>query len=209
QTIRQRRALLSGTLLFDTLLFTGGITDPASLYPPKDLSALRRLVAAIQDSSRFDQIKRDSAIYYLLKWHETDDRARSFASSMGVHPQFTALTDAYWYLDQGVHIRKAIALLSDCRVARDWTSKIMQIISLAPHSEASDMIVQYVRTVRPLLIEAEDIELYLTALAEKSILDAWRFISTFDDYDMRHRLLQLILHWSVQRAYIRCSIYRT
>lgn len=99
QAIERRRALMSDMLIFDTLLYQGGIRRPHTLYPPHDKESLRQLLNAI-DESRYDTLKKDNLVYFLLKWHG-DEKAQTFKEQKCMPPHFSALVDAYWLLDTG------------------------------------------------------------------------------------------------------------
>lgn len=74
----------------------------------------------------------------------------------------------------------------------------MVSLSISPDSEA--LIRRYVQTVKPPLVEPPDLEMYALALADLSILDAWRYTRTFSESDeMRPRLLKKMLEWTVTR----------
>lgn len=73
-----------------------------SLYPPKDVLALRKLLAAIRASS-FDRLKKDCLVYYLIRDTKHDDRAASFAQARLIPAQFVSLADGYWNMDNGNH----------------------------------------------------------------------------------------------------------
>ena len=91
-------------------------------------------------------------------------------------------------------------MLADVRLNRDYVSKILHAISLAP--EPTPLILTYVRTAKPSLIEPADIDLYALALAESSLLEAWRFQRTFNETDAtRSRLLKKITEWCIFRAF--------
>ncbi|KAI0032871.1 nuclear pore complex assembly-domain-containing protein [Vararia minispora EC-137] len=195
--IETRRADMSDQLIFDVLLVRGGIREPDSLWPPHDPTGLRRLLDAIQTSS-YDALKNDCLVYFLLKWHQ-DGREAQFAQELAIPPQFVSITDAYWHLDSGVDAARAIGLLSDARVHREYSSKVIQALSLAPNP--SPLIVRFVRTVKPALTEPGDIDAYLLALAETSFLEAWLYQRSFPDDDkMRGRLLQKIVEWCFVRT---------
>lgn len=100
--IEHRRSLLSDLLFFDILLSSGGIREPASLYPPIDVPSLLHLLQAIENSN-YDSLKKDCLVYFLLKWHK-DGRERQFADERCIPPQFSALSDAYWHLDTGFNV---------------------------------------------------------------------------------------------------------
>jgi len=101
-TIESRRSLLSDLLFFDTLLLSGGVRDPATLYPPTDVASLSNLLHAIE-SSNYDRLKKDSLVYFLLKWYQ-DGREARFADERCILPHFCALCDAYWHLDTGWNV---------------------------------------------------------------------------------------------------------
>ena len=209
---------MDDTLIFDVLLTSGGIDNPYLLYPPESPGGLQQLLDAIQ-CSNYDSLKKDCLIYFLLKWHQ-DGRERAFQEQRCIPPQFVALADAYWHLDAGINIpvcvffcfdetlsdvlwgwqKRAVALLSDARLNRDYASKIIHAISLSP--EAAPLIRRYVQTAKPLLVEALDIEYYALALADHSILDAWQFARTFNETDStRKRLLRKIFEWIISRQF--------
>lgn len=97
-----RRAALDDKLIFDVLMVAGGIRDPDFLYPPRDVQGLERLLGAIE-SSTYDSLKKNTLVYYLLKWHQ-DGRENNFKVQTAIPPQFSALADAYWNLDSGTNI---------------------------------------------------------------------------------------------------------
>ncbi|KAF8911273.1 ELYS-like domain-containing protein, partial [Mucidula mucida] len=187
QAIERRRALLTDMLLFDVLLSLGGIREPDALYPPQDVEQLEQLLDAISNS-KYDQLKRDCLVYFLLKWYQ-DAREAKFQLSRCLPPQFCALSDAYWYLDSGITIEKAVTILADHRLVCDYASKILLAIS---HSDdPATLIIKYVRTAKPRLIEQEDIGIYTLALAEKHLYEAWQFQRTFNESDeTRPKLLK-------------------
>ncbi|KAF9023681.1 hypothetical protein BDZ89DRAFT_1069706 [Hymenopellis radicata] len=202
QAIERRRALLTDMLLFDVLLSLGGIREPDALYPPRDVEQLEHLLDAISNS-KYDQLKRDCLVYFLLKWYQ-DGREAKFQLSRCLPPQFCALSDAYWYLDSGSLLRliphqKAVTILADHRLVCDYASKILLAIS---HSEdPATLIIKYVRTAKPRLIEQEDIGIYTLALAEKHFYEAWQFQRTFNESDeTRPKLLKRLFEWSVTPA---------
>ncbi|KAG1745198.1 nuclear pore complex assembly-domain-containing protein [Suillus lakei] len=190
--IESRRAQMADVLIFDVLLIRGGIRQPDMLYPPTDLHALHRLLDVINGSS-YDSLKKDCLVYILLKWFQ-DGREATYAEERCIPPQFVSLADAYWHLDTGIHVEKAVSILSDARLNRDYASKIMQALSLS--EDPSPLIVKYVRTAKPPLMEPDDIDMYALALANSSLWDAWQFQRTFpDSSDTRTRLLHKLLEW--------------
>ncbi|CAA7267199.1 unnamed protein product [Cyclocybe aegerita] len=194
EQIRLRRAALDDTLIFDILLHSGGISETYSLYPPVNPHNLQELLDTIE-SSHYDVLKKDCLVYFLLKWYQ-DGRERNFQEQRCIPPQFASLADAYWHLDTGINVPRAIAILSDARLNRDYASKIIRAISTSPDS--STLVRRYIQTAKPLLVEPFDIECYAVALADSSILEAWQFSRTFNDTDgMRTRLFRKLLEWSV------------
>ncbi|KAG2343072.1 hypothetical protein BDR05DRAFT_884977, partial [Suillus weaverae] len=195
--IESRRAQMADVLIFDVLLIRGGIRQPDMLYPPTDLHSLRRLLDVI-DGSSYDSLKKDCLVYILLKWFQ-DGREATYAEERCIPPQFVSLADAYWHLDTGINVEKAVSILSDARLNRDYASKIMQALSLS--EDPFPLIVKYVRTAKPPLMEPDDIDMYVLALANSSLWDAWQFQRTFpDSSDTRTRLLNKLLEWCLSRA---------
>ncbi|KZT71853.1 hypothetical protein DAEQUDRAFT_763355 [Daedalea quercina L-15889] len=188
--IEEQRVRMSDTLIFDVLLAEGGIRHAKTLYPPTDVATLERLLEAICNST-YDAVKQDSLIYFLLKWHR-DERAADFSESRCIQPQFVILADAYWHLDTGIEIERAVSLLSDQRLTADYISKIVQALSLSENSHAA--IRKYVYTVQPLLTEPRDMDTYAVALADSSLAEAWRYQRTFSEKSQsRQRLVKKIL----------------
>jgi hypothetical protein len=97
--IKNRRVLLSNHLIFDLLLSSAGVQQPETLFPPVDEAALDRLLVAISESE-FDDLKKNSLIYWLLKWHN-DGRQDIFQAEKCIPPHFVILSDVYWLLDTG------------------------------------------------------------------------------------------------------------
>lgn len=190
--IENRRAQLSDLLIFDILLSSGGIRQPDTLWPPTDPESLLMLLDAIEDST-YDSLKKDCLIYFLLKWHE-DGREERFREDTCIPPQFAMLSDAYWHLDSGIHVERAVSLLCDVRLNRDYTSKIIQAISLSDNS--TRLLLQYLRTARPMLTEPDDMDMYILALAEDGFTYAWQYQRTFPDKsEIRTRLTRKVLEW--------------
>ncbi|KAI9458668.1 nuclear pore complex assembly-domain-containing protein [Lactarius psammicola] len=190
--IETRRAQLSDLLIFDILLSSGGIRQPDSLWPPTDPSSLRRLLGAIEEST-YDTLKKDCLIYFLLKWHQ-DGREERFKEERCIPPQFAMLSDAYWHLDSGIYVERAVSLLCDVRLNRDYTSKIIQAISLS--DDSTRLLLQYLRTAKPMLTEPDDMDTYILALAEESLIGAWQYQRTFPDKsEIRTRLARKVLVW--------------
>ncbi|THH32812.1 hypothetical protein EUX98_g1391 [Antrodiella citrinella] len=184
---------MSDNLIYDILLLSGNVHNATVLYPPTDISKLRELLTAIEESS-YDSLKKDCLVYFLLKWHR-DERAKQFSLTRSIPPQFVALADAYWALDCGVEVPRAITLLADERINRDYTSKILQAISLS--SNPYPLIRKYIRTVKPILSEPDDMDTYALALADSNFLEAWQYQQTFPEGESRSRLLKKLLHWSI------------
>ncbi|KAI9438604.1 nuclear pore complex assembly-domain-containing protein [Lactarius indigo] len=190
--IETRRAQLSDLLIFDILLSSGGVRQPDSLWPPTDPSSLRRLLSAIEEST-YDTLKKDCLIYFLLKWHQ-DGREEGFKEQRCIPPQFAMLSDAYWHLDSGIYVERAVSLLCDVRLNRDYTSKIIQAISLS--DAPTRLLLQYLRTAKPMLTEPDDMDTYILALAEESLISAWQYQRAFPDKsEIRTRLARKVLFW--------------
>lgn len=91
-----------------------------------------------------------------------------------------------------------MALLSDARLNRDYPSKILQALSLEPN--ANELILNYVRTAKPLLTEPDDIDAYSIALAESSLMEAWQYQRSFpEDSPTRSRIIKNVLKWYLAR----------
>ncbi|KAI8976576.1 nuclear pore complex assembly-domain-containing protein [Trametes punicea] len=190
--IEVRRAHMSDMLLFDILLSLGGVRHPDSLFPPMNSQSLEKLLDAIRQST-YDTLKQDCLVYYLLKWHQ-DGREDDFREKRCIPPQFAALADAYWHLDSGINVARAVSLLSDARLNREYPSKILQALSFA--DDSSTLIRSYIRTANPLLTEPDDIDTYAIALAESSLMEAWRYQRSFSEAsETRKRLIRKILDW--------------
>lgn len=94
--------------------------------------------------------------------------------------------------------QRAVSILSDARLNRDYASKIIHAISLAPNP--APLIVRYIRTAKPLLTEPVDLDVYTLALAESSLREAWQFQRTFNETEpTRSRLLSKTIQWCLTR----------
>lgn len=100
-------------------------------------------------------------------------------------------------------LQRAVSILCDARLNRDYASKILQAISLTPNPHS--LVLKYVRTAKPLLTEPDDINIYMIALAESSLFEAWQFQRTFSERDeTRPRLFKRLLEWCITREYPMC-----
>lgn len=214
--IQARRAAMSDELFFDILLQLGGVEEPASVYPPTDAESLTRLLDEV-DAMSYDSMKRDCLVYYLLKW-QTDGQSAVYSEEKCISPHYVALADAYWMLDTGTELavrvrfiffhgsnflqhvmQKAIALLSDARIVKENASKVMETLALAANS--APLIRKFVRLCKPALTEQADLERYLVALAESSLLEAWQFQRSFPEgAETRRLLIRRLLTWTLTRA---------
>jgi hypothetical protein len=104
--IETRRAHMTDQFIFDILLKSGGVRNPESLFPPRDMDELERLLTAIHNST-YDVLKKNCLIYLLLKWFQ-DGRDDKFREEKCIPPQFVALADAYWYLDTGINVEVSL-----------------------------------------------------------------------------------------------------
>jgi len=69
---------------------------------------------------------------------------------------------------------------------------------MSPDWEA--LLRKYIQTAKPLLVEPLDLERYTLALADASVMEAWKFTRTFNEKDdMRARLFKQVLEYSVTR----------
>ncbi|KAG5634512.1 hypothetical protein H0H81_001686 [Sphagnurus paluster] len=188
---------MNDKFIFDILLSSGGIEKPDTLFPPTNVRDLEALLLSIEQST-YDSLKKECLVYYLLKWHH-DGREDRYQLERSIPPQFTSLADAYWHLDAGVNIPRAVSILSDNRLNREYASKILHAISISPNP--SPLVVQYVRTAKPLLTEPQDVWTYTLALADSSLLEAWQYQRTFNEKEeLRTQLLEKILDWCIFRT---------
>ncbi|EJC99352.1 uncharacterized protein FOMMEDRAFT_113319 [Fomitiporia mediterranea MF3/22] len=179
-------------LFFDILLHLGGVPDPSTIYPPSSIPALKHLLDAIESAS-YDDMKRDCLVYYLLK-QTSDGRDERYIDEKVISPQYVALADAYWQLDNGINLDGAISKLSDARIVRNYTTKIIETLAL--DSDSANLIRKFVRTCKPPLAETSAIERYIVATAEHSVVEAWKYQRTFPDhYSDRKKLLHVLLTW--------------
>jgi hypothetical protein len=94
--------------------------------------------------------------------------------------------------------QKAVSILSDARLNREYVSKVIEVISLSDNP--TPLIVKYVRTCKPLLTEPDDIDNYALSLAEMSFLEAWQYQRSFsENEETRPRVLRKLLNWTVSR----------
>ena len=91
-----------------------------------------------------------------------------------------------------------MSLLCDVRLNRDYTSKIIQAISLSDIS--TRLLLQYLHTAKPMLTEPDDMDTYILALADDNLSSAWQYQRTFPDKsEIRTRLAQKVLEWCFTR----------
>ncbi|KAG6840005.1 hypothetical protein C0991_009657 [Blastosporella zonata] len=194
EKIAQRRVAMGDRFIIDILLEAGGIERPEKLFPPLALVDLELLLHAIELSD-YDHLKKECLIYYLLKWHN-DGRELRFQTERSIPSQFANLAEAYWHLDAGHDVARAVSLLSDRRLNGDYASKIIHAISLSPNP--SPLIVQYVRTAKPHLNAPFDLWTYTLALADLNLLEAWQFQRTFNETtELRTVILSKLLEWCI------------
>lgn len=80
----------------------------------------------------------------------------------------------------------------------------METLALDPRS--AFLIRKYVRTSLPALTEQVDLERYVAALAELSVMDAWKYQRTYgSNYPIRKTLIRKILEWALTRRSLHGS----
>lgn len=91
---------------------------------------------------------------------------------------------------------------------KDYTSKIIETLALS--AESGHLIRKFVRTCKPALREQSDLEIYLIATAEFSMVEAWQYQKTFpEDQTVRRKLIQRLLVWAFTRAYTQLLLLIT
>lgn len=123
-----------------------------------------------------------------------------------------------------ISLQRAVSILSDPRLNRDYTSAILQAIAIPGHvpdtysavfphtnvpniTQTAPLVVRYIRTAKPLLVEPPDLRLYTIALAESQggspafgLSQAWQYQRTFpEDSTTRTELIQLLIDWCFTR----------
>jgi hypothetical protein len=94
-------------------------------------------------------------------------------------------------------------MLSDPRLNADHPSKVLEVLSLAENS--MPLILKYIRTAKPALLQPEDVDIYVIALAESSLMEAWQFQRSFPESSIaRTRLLTKIMDWCLSRKVCLC-----
>ena len=96
-------------------------------------------------------------------------------------------------------IQKAVALLSDARIVKEYSSKVIETLSL--EDLPSPLILRYVKTCSPALRERNDLQKYIRALADHNFVEAWQFQRTYPVNDkMRKFLICELLTWALDRT---------
>lgn len=189
-----RRSLMSDELIFDLLLEQASIASPQSLFPPDSPETLLDLLTAIAKCP-WDSLKKSCLLFYLLSY-VSPDVAAEHAANWALPAQFVHLAHACFLLDMGTpdDLAHAVSLLSDARIVQDMSSKILYTLSLASQPASSRLVRTYVRTAQPVLETYDDLAIYLRALLESSLADAWAFQRTFSETTpLRNQLFRTIL----------------
>jgi len=192
--IQSRRAHMFGELIFDLLLLQAGVTSPATLYPPDSGEALEQLLDAIQQCP-WDTLKKSALHFYLLCF--VDVNTAHQATSLP--PHFASLAQACYFLDSGdiPSLEKAVALLSDGRIVQDLAPKILQTLEA---SKEPRLVRTYVRTAQPVLNAFEEASVYVRALLDQSLTEAWSFQRGFaEESTVRNQLMRVILDCCLMR----------
>lgn len=104
-----------------------------------------------------------------------------------------------WQFDLYFSNKRAVSLLSDARIVKEYSSKV--IATLALEDRCGPLILRYVKTCNPILKERDDLQLYVQSLAERNFNDAWQFQRTYPDYDKTRKfLIYEIITLSVHRT---------
>ncbi|KAG9033693.1 hypothetical protein FRB95_014482 [Tulasnella sp. JGI-2019a] len=209
--ISRRAQLQGGTLFIDDIFKNAGI-EAEELYPPQTPNAFQLLLQAIHDSS-FDSTKKNSLIYYLLRMWK-DGRQIAWAQNKSLPTQYAMVMDGYWAMDEG-EIEMALPFLTEPRVQieKEFTSKALHAIQHSipidnnDPSRRSRLVLRYVRAGKLAPESHADLQIYVSALCENGLMDAWMYQRTFpeDAQDVettrasgtRAKILRLIFDWSL------------
>ncbi|CDZ97724.1 ELYS-like domain [Phaffia rhodozyma] len=189
---------LTGTLCFDELLGLAGIDSTS--YPPQDVLSFRHLLSSIADS-HFDDLKTDCLIYYLLKDHPSStgpNRATEFAARRLIPSQFIKLTDGYWLLDNGSY-EQAISQLCSFAVTPDFTTQILLTLARIPNEPAlsAKLVLKFLRACRPEIGTPDEVAVKLNALLATSVREAWMYMRSFDDSEIKKSMVVQTLTFSL------------
>ncbi|KIJ36997.1 hypothetical protein M422DRAFT_178601, partial [Sphaerobolus stellatus SS14] len=195
-----RREEMSNELIMDLLLEQAGIVSPTSLFPPDSEEGLEHLLAAIHDCP-WDILKKSALHFYLLCFVNVDIAQQA----TGLPPHFASLAHACFLLDAGdvLSLGKAVAFLSDARIVQDLAPKILQTLEIAKEPR---LIRTYVRTAQPVLQAFEEAAIYVRALLDQSLSEAWSFQRGFaEGSSVRNQLIRVILDACLMRESILLS----
>ncbi|KAG8868492.1 hypothetical protein FRB98_003513 [Tulasnella sp. 332] len=189
RNLATRRAQLQNNRLFiDDIFRNAGITAE-DLYPPQTPNAFQLLLQAIHDSD-FDSTKKNSLIYYLLRmWR--DGRQIVWAQNKSLPIQYAMVMDGYWAMDEG-----------DIEIEKEFTSKALHAIHHGIPLDEQDpgrqsrLVLRYVRSGKLVIDSLPDMQIYISALCENSLMDAWMYQRTFPEdaqnIEITHGSLELI-----------------
>ncbi|EJD51254.1 hypothetical protein AURDEDRAFT_149884 [Auricularia subglabra TFB-10046 SS5] len=188
------------------------------LYPPTDPAMFRRLLHALQRSPH-SGTKRDSiALYFLCAWYPAaaadpngfstgadgepyanaldDAKLRKFTQALLIQPHYASIVRAYYLLDHG-QLEPAVALLSDARILPEWSSKILNTLSLPGLDVTAPLVLKYIRCSKPTLSAWDDMTIYLSALVKTSLMEAWLYQRSFPNGPLRQQFIRRILDLSL------------
>ncbi|GJJ15041.1 hypothetical protein Clacol_009316 [Clathrus columnatus] len=188
ESIQARRTVMANELIFDLLLEQACIASPHSLFPPSTPDILQTLISAIT-LCPWDFLKKSALYFYLLSFMSPEIAQRNTS----LPPHFVALARACFLLDLGdlPSLQRAVALLGDARIVQDLAPKILQTLELANEPR---LVRTYVRTAQPVLQAFEDAAIYVRALLDQSLAEAWIFQRGFPEGSpVRNGLVRVIL----------------
>ncbi|KAG8866974.1 hypothetical protein FRB97_003618, partial [Tulasnella sp. 331] len=209
RNLATRRAQLQNNRLFiDDIFRNAGITAE-DLYPPQTPNAFQLLLQAIHDSD-FDSTKKNSLIYYLLRmWR--DGRQIVWAQNKSLPIQYAMVMDGYWAMDEG-----------DIEIEKEFTSKALHAIHHGIPLDEQDpgrqsrLVLRYVRSGKLVIDSLPDMQIYISALCENSLMDAWMYQRTFPEDAqnieithgslVRSKILQMIFDWALTSRGCRLAL---
>ncbi|KAI0999225.1 hypothetical protein K3495_g8970 [Podosphaera aphanis] len=194
QIIANKNAL--GGLFVERVMKILGIRRPSKFYPPKCNSDLRELHRAIIETTSTDHHKLSVLFYVLLDFGHCTRKSKF----INVLEQKSLLPRAYqtfmrglWYMDR-LEFKLALQFLTDPSLIPSFPDEIMEALVRATNNPSLPLA--YYHTVQPGLITRQGIESLFTAIAGRSVSEAFYFSRAQNEYTQRlcfEKLISLVL----------------
>lgn len=172
--ISKNRKELNGTLFFDKIWHSIGLTQPTKYYPPKSSQDLNGLWQKVVKLERPEESKQ-AVLFYVLRdlRHGKNNPDTKFASAVYLPRKYQIFMSGLWELDH-LHFQPALEHLTNPLVDSEFVDDVFDVLTTHPKSDKAWALAYY-QSKSPSLQNENLLEAYYNLLLDSNIAEAFDF----------------------------------